>query len=176
MNRLCQNLIDVIIESHMKLKYSENSIGIHYILPSLGHFLNCSPTREEILPKLQAALSECSETLGAVRISETDKGYCCTVSKEGVRWIHENITPSAFCVEFFALIRSRDYSIEDMIALFQKHSDKVHAEHITDNDEFDWLLYFEDGTPDPYWYCFNTMDLCVTYHRYTKDDYLDFEF
>ena len=41
---------------------------------------------------------------------------------------------------------------------------------------FDYLIYFDSGEPDEFWYCIDTEDLGMTYHRFIKEDYLDFGF
>ena len=39
-----------------------------------------------------------------------------------------------------------------------------------------YLIYFEDGEPDEFYYCLDDDDFGVTYHRFTKEDYIDFGF
>ena len=40
-----------------------------------------------------------------------------------------------------------------------------------DTEDFDELLYFEDGVPDEDYYCFKTEGEHLIYHRFTKEDY-----
>ena len=51
----------------------------------------------------------------------------------------------------------------------------IHYEK-TKNGEFDYLLYFNNGIPDKYYYCFTVEECHVIYHRFLKHDYEDFEF
>ena len=44
------------------------------------------------------------------------------------------------------------------------------------NGEFDYLVYFENGEPDSYRYCITVEADHIIYHRYTKEDYAEFEF
>ena len=55
-------------------------------------------------------------------------------------------------------------------------SDCVHAERMPQNEEFDWLVYFEDGKPDAFFYCLKDDMGHVTYHRFTREDYEAFGF
>ena len=54
--------------------------------------------------------------------------------------------------------------MDQVVEVFRKYSDKVHAE-TADSDEFDMLVYFEDGEPDPFVYCLADEMGHVTYHR-----------
>lgn len=64
---------------------------------------------------------------------------------------------------------------EDLLAAFRRHSSHVHVEPV-DNDEFDWLVYFEDGVPDDFRYCIDTHDGFASYHRFSMEDYEAFGF
>ena len=64
---------------------------------------------------------------------------------------------------------------EDLLAAFRRHSSHVHVEPV-DNDEFDLLVYFEDGVPDDFRYCIDTHDGFASYHRFSKEDYEAFGF
>lgn len=43
-----------------------------------------------------------------------------------------------------------------------------------ENDEFDYLLRFEDGD-DNYLYCFKDEGCHITYHRFLPEDYRELE-
>ena len=68
-------------------------------------------------------------------------------------------------------------SFDDILAVFHQFSDKVHCEKLEGNEEFDYLVYFEDGTPDSYRYCIKLDDDGdAVYHRFTPEDYAAFGF
>jgi hypothetical protein len=46
----------------------------------------------------------------------------------------------------------------------------------TTHGEFDYLVYFEDGVPDDYRYCITDEGCHLIYHRFTPEDYEDFQF
>ena len=56
--------------------------------------------------------------------------------------------------------------MEDVVAVFRKYSDKVCVKE-AGSDEFDMLVWFEDGKPDPFVYCLADEMGHVTYHRMT---------
>ena len=64
--------------------------------------------------------------------------------------------------------------MEDIRALFLHTEKKIHREAIA-NGEFDELIYFEDDTEDPYYYCFKDEGCHIIYHRFLPEDYADFE-
>lgn len=40
-------------------------------------------------------------------------------------------------------------------------------------EEFNYLIYFEDGTPDDSYYCFTEEGEHLIYHRFSKNAYKD---
>ena len=65
-------------------------------------------------------------------------------------------------------MRGLTVSFDDILAVFHQFSDKVHCEKLEGNEEFDYLVYFEDGTPDSYRYCIKLDDDGdAVYHRFT---------
>ena len=39
------------------------------------------------------------------------------------------------------------------------------------SEDFDYVVYFQDGMPDDYRYCIKFEGCCVIYHRFTPKDY-----
>lgn len=176
-SRLESNIINVIKEAQIKIGYDGMGIKLYYPLGSL-----CSLTGRKLdMHDMNAALCEFAEMvkekLGPIVISEeTDSRFCLDIPAKGTQYVHDRIDESEFLVEFINAVRSHKCDIDGIIALFRRYSDKVHAERVT-NGEFDYLVYFEDGVPDEFIYCL-TDEGCghVAYHRFTKEDYLDFGF
>jgi len=71
-----------------------------------------------------------------------------------------------FLVELVETFSKHGITMDDVVAVFRKYSDRVHAEE-ADSDEFDMMVWFEDGKPDPYVYCLADEMGHVTYHRMT---------
>lgn len=145
-------------------------IGVNYISSSLKNLLGVQPS-DDVLDEFCASCDE----LGGVSYTKIENGYRFTISASGVDYVHSLISEDDFLVKFISTVRRFDATIDDIIAVFRQYSDDVVVEQV-DNDEFDYLIYFADGQPDEFWYCIDTEDLGMTYHRFTKQDYLDFNF
>lgn len=170
-----RNLISVIKEAQIKLGYDKMPISINYILPSLKHLFNeCED--DEIEQNIKAFAQKNNANLGEISIKRIDNGYRLTVSGEGAEYVHNLIDENEFLVSFINTVRTPLCTIDMIISVFKKYSDNVHIEDTSENGEFDYLIYFENGDIDEFWYCIDIDDLGTTYHRFTKEDYLDFNF
>lgn len=173
-SKLERNIISVIKESQIKLGYDSMTIGINYVLPSLIHLLGeCD--ENEVLPLLEEFTKEYEHKFGLIEIYKTEKGYRLNIPAKGADLVHKQISDDDFLVKFINAVRRFDCTIDEVTGIFRQYSDKVHIEKM-DNGEFDYLIYFEDGMPDEFWYCIDTDDFGMSYHRFTKEDYLDFNF
>lgn len=173
-DKLERNIIGVIKESQAKLGYEKMPLGINYIIPSLRHLLgDCADG--EILLLLKDFARENYDTFGDILINETENGYRLTVSEKGVEFVHNTLSDDDFIVRFVNTIKQPDCDINKVLSLFKSYSDKVCFKKVS-NGEFEYLIYFEDGKPDEFYYCLDDDDFGVTYHRFTKEDYNDFGF
>lgn len=174
-NALKKNLISVLKESQIKLGYESVTMGVNYVTPSLLHLL--PGVKEEDLQQVLLDFAEQNkDTFGEITVRKTDVGYRLDVSPKGADYVHGLIDENEFLVNFINEVRSPSATVDSVVAVFKKYSDNVHIEKTDNNPEFDYLIYFENGTPDEFWYCIDTEDLGMTYHRFMKDDYLDFGF
>ncbi|MGN0632376.1 MAG: DUF3877 family protein [Oscillospiraceae bacterium] len=166
-----KNLIDVIKESHIKLGYTNNSIGIFYPPSSLGNMLKVPFEVSELKKTLSDFCEFENQRIGEVSVSyyPDDNRFGITVSAQAVGFIHENIPDPQFLKDFISNIHSCR-SIEDITEIFKRYSDKVCCEHI-ESEEFDYLLYFADGIPDDYRYCIQFEMGHASYHRFTQSDF-----
>lgn len=172
---LKKNLISVLKESQIKLGYESVTTGVNYVTPSLLHLLPGASV-ENLQQTLLDFAKENEAVFGEITVRKTEVGFRLDISPKGTDYVHGLIGDDNFLVNFINEVRSPSATIDSIVAVFKKYSDKVHIEKTEDNPEFDYLIYFEDGTPDEFWYCIDTEDLGMTYHRFMKDDYLDFDF
>ena len=120
---------------------------------------------------------EAADTLGAIQVTRDDKRFCFHISAEGTQYVHEQLPDPAFLRAFLQVMCGLTVSFDDILAVFHQFSDKVHCEKLEGNEEFDYLVYFEDGTPDSYRYCIKLDDDGdAVYHRFTPEDYAAFGF
>lgn len=169
---LRDNLIYVLKESQMKIGYTENAASINYPPASLCRLLGEELSDAELKQELGGFCDSVRPILGEIAVSNYDGQYCLTIPKEGVRYVHEQVSESPFLRELIELVRDhRGKGIDDVLAVFKKYSDRVVVKE-SDADEYNYVLYFEDGDPDGFVYLVEAMFGHVSYHRMTPADYL----
>lgn len=171
--RLEKNIIDVITEEQLKLGYRSEIIRLFYPLKSLNRLLGTDSTIEKMQENLQQFVELAKDRLGELRFSNTGDRFGIIIPPQGADYVHSNMKDAGFIAEFVELISRHGIKMEDVFALFHKYSDRVCIERMENND-FDYLVYFEDGTPDDYRYCLTDEGCHIIYHRFTPEDYIDF--
>lgn len=188
-SNLERSLIDVIKEEQAKLGYYREDIRLYYPLSSLNHFFGTNAGEDEMQRILDgkdkgetdrtpivAGMNETlSDKLGMVEVSHRGDRFCFHIPPEGVEYVHENTLENEFIQELVKLVAKHGCTIEDVYQLFTKHSGHVRREPM-DNGEFDERIWFEDGTEDPYYYCFKQEGEHMIYHRFLPADYEEFGF
>lgn len=172
---LKQNLIGLVKESQIKLGYSDTSCNLYYPAEALNHLLGT----ELPIPQLETALQEfgtyAAEELGIVTFSRKGELFCLTVPKEGAAYVHEHVENNGFLEAFIDCMRDGHCTIEEVLAVFHRFSNHVTVEK-SDNEEFDYLIYFTDGVPDNYRYCLHKEFGHMIYHRFTPREFETFAF
>lgn len=168
--KLERNVIESIKEGQIKLGYQKETLRLYYPLASLNQFLEEENTAEQMEEKLQEFSKAVENRLGKIRCSRKGERFCLAVPPEGMQYVHEHTDKNEFLVRFIEVIRKHDCSLEDIIAVFSTYSSQVHVEKI-ENGEFDYLIFFEDGVPDDFRYCFTFEECHAIYHRFTPADY-----
>lgn len=171
--KLQKNIIDVIVEEQVKLGYCKETIRLYYPIQSLNRFLETDFEIEEMKNALKQFSVFVSDSLGEIEISNKNARFCILIPPAGVEKVYQNRGDVSFLSDFVSVISKHGGSFEEICEVFWKHSEEVHIEKV-DNGEFDYLVYFENGTPDEYCYCITDEGCHFIYHRYTKEDYEDF--
>lgn len=172
---LQKNLIDFIKESQIKLGYDGQPIGLYYPLESLNALLGADLDAAGMQRALEGFGAFTRDTLGAVAVSRDGDRFCLRIPAEGVAYVHDNVPDAGFLPAFLAVIGRHGIGIIDILEVFHKYSDRVKCARMN-NDEFDYLIYFEDGVPDDYRYCIKLHGDHASYHRFTPHDYESFGF
>jgi len=167
---LLQNVIEIIKEEQIKLGYQRETLRLYYPLASLNKFIGEMCSVEQMEERLQEFSQLAEEKLGAVGISRKGSRFCLAVPPQGMEYVHEHTDKNEFLVQFIGVIQKHDCTLEDILAVFSKYSGKVHVEKM-EQEEFDYLIYFEDGVPDNFRYCITFEESHVIYHRFTEADY-----
>ncbi|MDO5559507.1 MAG: DUF3877 family protein [Oscillospiraceae bacterium] len=169
--KLERHLSDMILEAQLKMGYESNTMLFNYSFTSLKNITGCDCSIEEMNTKLEEFTDEISDRFGKIQITQSGSMFCLKVPPKGADYVHDNITPSEFLKEFIAVLGKWGTRELDIIQVFRKYSENVHVQEV-DNGEFDYLIFFEDGVPDDYYYCLTDEGLCITYHRFIREDYL----
>ena len=169
------NIIDVIKEEQIKLGYRKETIRLYYPMESINNLLGADLSVDELSKVLDEFCIYVKEHFGELVHSHNNTRFCFVIPPKGVTYVHEEIKDRKFLQEFIETISRHHISIEDILLVFQRYSDNVICEKMS-NGEFDYLIYFEQGIPDAYRYCIKFEDCHAIYHRFTYADYVNFDF
>lgn len=172
MARLQQNLCDVIKEAQAKVGYRKEAVRLYYPLRTVNHFFEAQDTPEEMEERLSGLEEYTKEQLGGVTVSRKGDRFCFVIPEEGVTRIHEQMGPDEFICKLVKRIQTPGCTIGQVKELFDETGLRVHFEEMKDNDEFEYLIYFEEAE-DRYYYCFNNEFGMLSYHRFLPEDYAD---
>lgn len=169
------NLMDIIKEEQAKLGYRKEIIRLYYPLSSLNHLLKTNVDIDGMNVVLSDFCNEVKELFGEIEISNNGDRFCFKIPDKGAEYVHENLSENEFICGLVELVSKHGCTIDMIKEYFLKFSDDIHFEKVS-NGEFDYLLYFNKGVPDRYYYCFTIEECHVIYHRFLKHDYEDFDF
>lgn len=174
-SRLENNIIDVMKEEQIKIGYRSETVRLYYPMQSLNRFLSTDCDVRQMTKILHDFCMEAGKKLGEIEITNRGERFCFAIPPQGADYVHAHTGEEEFIHTLIRTVEKHGCTIEDVIKLFYKYSDKVHVEKAA-HGEFDYLVYFEDGVPDAFRYCITLEGGHVIYHRYTADDYNDFGF
>ncbi|MDE6626100.1 MAG: YchF/TatD family DNA exonuclease [Lachnospiraceae bacterium] len=174
-NKLENNIIDAIEEQQLKLGYLKETVRLYYPLSSLNRFLDTQNSVEQMKSALQLFSAATRNRLGGVAVTNKGERFCIAIPPEGTEYIHKHMGTGGFLADLVATVAKEGSTLEDVLRQFYKYSKQVHVEEMK-NGEFDYLVYFENGDPDSYYYCITVEESHIIYHRYTKADYEEFGF
>ena len=174
-DKLEKNITDAIEEQQLKLGYLKETVRLYYPLSSLNRFLGTACGEMEMMELLQKFVTAVESRLGNIKISNNGERFCIAIPPAGAEYIHNNLDYEGFLADLIRIVGTHGCAFQEVLEQFYKYSDCVYVEEVH-NGEFDYLVYFEDGKPDNYRYCFTVETNHVIYHRYTPEDYADFGF
>ena len=173
-DKLFQDLTATVQEMLMKLDAPAMTLSLNYPLPTLNRLLGTRLEAEEMMETLREAFAAQEAIYGLLTAKDAGDGlFCVTVPKAGAEYMLSHGGSADFLRELIGQIKAHG-EIEAVLAVFDRHG-KAHAEK-TNNPEFDYLVYFEDGQPDSCRYCLSQHGGHVSYHRFAKEDYEAFGF
>ena len=163
-------LCDQLEEQQMKLGYRNESVHLYVPLSSLNRLLHTQLGAEEMAEELVRFRAQTENYLGHTGISRRGDRFGLTMKPEASEYVHTVRQQSQFLRELISLVSDHGVTLDDVGALFGRYSGRVASRRFEDG-EFDLLLYFEDGIPDEYRYCFSEEGGHVIYHRFSAGDY-----
>lgn len=172
--RLEKNITDNIKEAQIKLGFDNRPMSLNYMENSLKSLLGT----DDLKPALENFSDYVADRMGKITFREIKNGFCITIPEKGTSYVN-SLDGFEFITEFVNTVRQHGVSVNDVLSVFGKYSDKVVVEE-KHNGEFDYLVYFADGQPDEYFYCIALEEeinhIHVTYHRFIKEDYEELDF
>ncbi len=174
-DRLESNIIDVIEEQQIKLGFMEETIRLYYPQESLVTMLDTDESLESIRKGITGFKAAVRDRLGEIRVTRSEERFCFIIPPVGAVFVHEHAKDNEFLKAFIKQIEVHGCTIEDLVEVCKRFSDKVICQEET-HGEFDYVLYFEDGEPDDYRYCVKSHGAHMIYHRFSEVDYLGFGF
>ncbi|MBR1742588.1 MAG: DUF3877 family protein [Lachnospiraceae bacterium] len=174
-SRLEKNICDVVKEEQIKLGYQKEKIYLYYPLHSLNRLLKVQADISEMLSLLECFRKKAAPKFGEIEVSNKGERFCFLLPQELAEYVYKNYEENPFLEEFISLISKHGISMDEVLELFSKYSDCVVIEKKL-GGEFDYLVYFEDGKPDDFRYCLTDEGGHIIYHRFTIEDYEDFNF
>jgi hypothetical protein len=165
-----KNVIGVVSEQQIKLGYRSEVVRLYYPLSSLNNILRTDYTFMQMLTCLEEFGEYVRERMGRIEVTSDGERFCLVVSPQGSDYIHAYVEKNGFLREFIETIRKHGCTLQEILSVFKKYSKNVHAEKVN-NGEFDYLIYFEDGSPDDYRYCLTMEENHMIYHRFSPADY-----
>lgn len=170
-----ENLIDVIKEEQAKLGYRKETIRLYYPLKSLNYLFGTDADIADMKNILKDFCNKVEKIFGKIEISNNGERFCFKIPEEGALYVHENISDNEFIYGLVDVVSEHDCTMEKIRKYFLKFNDDIHYEKLF-NAEFDYLIFFKNGVPDKYYYCFTIDEFHVIYHRFLPNDYKDFGF
>lgn len=174
--KLERNIIEVMEEQLAKLGFDGNAVYLFYPLSSVASLLGMSSETEAILEALNGFCAHVQQKLGKVILSLHGDRIVFEIPPQGGLYVKERLREDSFIVRLIHLVAGHHAQICDVLNLFRVYDENVHIEKMQPGEEFDYLVYFESGEPDAFYYCLKEDMGHVTYHRFTKEDYEGFGF
>ena len=170
-----KNLTDMIVEQQAKLGFLSETVRLYYPLDSLNRILGTELTAQEMQDALLSFALQLRDRFGQISVTHSQERFCFSLPPEMSEAVHRmTLSPERsdflFIRELVQLLCAHGCTIAQVHDLFRKYSDHVHAGKV-ENEDFDYLFYFEDGIPDTYRYCITCEGPHLIYHRYTPGDY-----
>ena len=141
---LFNNICYVIKEQHIKLGYSDNSRWLYYPLSALNHLIGTDCDNDGMEEALAGFFEYAKDRFGPGKATHKGDRFCLHMDPQASAYVRDNVPEEPFLVELVDTLAEHGTTMDQVVDVFRKYSDKVHAEP-ADSDKFDLLVYFDDG-------------------------------
>ena len=176
--RLEKNICDNIYEAQLKLGYDQHPMSLNYTNATLCHLIGINDTAQ-LSQLLESFADSVAQKLGSLSFRSTHNGFCITIPAEGTAYVSEHSSGNEFMAKLVEAVRGHA-DTETILGIFKEASANVSVTELN-NEEFRYLVFFPDMTPDEYYYCISEeeeMDghIHASYHRFIREDYEELGF
>lgn len=170
-----KHIVDTIKEWQIKIGSFDSAIRLYYPKTSLCRYLNLNYDIENniLSRRIEKYFSDKVKYLGKVTVSAECDRFCIMVGKEGSDYVEKEIEQPEFLTKFLEV--SKEQKMKKILECFEEYA----REHDTgicikkEESGRETVVYFENEDIEPYVYCIDQNEFGITYHRFTKEDYLE---
>lgn len=168
-----KHILDTMKEWQLKMGNFDTDIRLYYPETSLRRYMEVERDMDSdiLIGKIEAYIVEKMSYLGKVCISAQSDRYCVHISKEGCKYVENNVPMPEFLAGLLEELKVQ--KLDSMVAYFEKYAAVHNTKLCKEKDEGDGgtILYFADENVEPYVYCIDQNEFGITYHRFTKEEY-----
>ena len=172
--KFTENIIEQIKEVQLKLGFVQEVIRLYFPAESLSRLLQipCGSTKE-LLDTLEREQGFHNTVLGEIHFSLCrDERIEVCIPPSGAAYVHKFVPDPPFLLRMIQLFQeNHSLSIEEICACFAQFNSQYVCEKMEPGTDFDYVLYFQDQRPDPWYYCIKIEMGHTIYHRFTDEDY-----
>ena len=129
---------------------------------------------KELIVRLKGEPGFADTLLGAIEFSlcRDQKRIEVCVSPYGASYVQEKVPDPPFLAAIIRLFQNNHcLTMEQICTCFEQFNHNYVCEKMKPGTDFDYVLYFPDHNPDPWYYCVKIEMGHTIYHRFTKEDY-----
>lgn len=173
--RFIDNIIEQIKEAQLKLGFEREMIRLYFPVDSLCGLLELKyRDGKEVLAELKRELGFEDTVLGTIQFSlcrDPNRIEVC-VSPDGAAYVQEEIPDPPFLSNIIRMFQeNHNLTIEQIQSCFEQFNKHYVCEKMEPGNDFDYVLYFPEHNPDPWYYCVKIEMGHTIYHRFTSEDF-----
>lgn len=188
------HITDTIKEWQLKIGYREGNMKLYYPGESLVSLLDIPDVAaekavagESVEDSLKEALKQfCVKTepkLGRIKISGSFERFCLDIPAQGCAYVAGQVSEPEFLKRFLQVITASGSNMEQVRECFTEYASQHGTVSVEETEEETsgkehshshvvHAFYFTDDSVEAYVYWVEENEFGLTYHRFTKEDYM----